>query len=149
VRYYRSRRKDTENDRNEKKSRYVARQMTVLCRIDNGLDRHNSTVDYARPHGEPDETQVRLWSAGGPQQEHAKSCVNPSDHLFVFVLTGLPCPAGGPSDHQRIHEKKSNPENDQCDAESLLAHVSHRETSRMVCRCDCFTAALPTSIALG
>jgi hypothetical protein len=39
------------------------------------------------------------------------------------VLAGPPCPAGGPNDHQRIHEEKSDAEDDQCDSESLLANV--------------------------
>ncbi len=79
---------NTEHHRNEKKDRYISRQMTAFRRIDDGFRSHDPSVDSARPHGKPDETQVCLGFPRCPKKEYTERCVDADDHLLVFVLAG-------------------------------------------------------------
>src|SRR5438093_207192 len=82
-------------------------------------------MNDARPHGEPDQTQVGFRLTGCPQQEYAERGVDSDDHLLVLMLARLPGPAGGLHAHERIDEKERDTEDHQNSAEESVMIVHH------------------------
>src|SRR5262245_22479922 len=81
------------NDRKEKERRHIAYQMTAFGGIADGLHAHDRGVNHARPHGEPDQTLVRIGISRCDKQKYAERGVHSKDHRQIVRVSLSPSPA--------------------------------------------------------
>lgn len=96
------------NDCHDQQRGDVTIEMFPMLWMNEGLNSHDASMHDTRPHCEPDKTQVFKGFTAGYHQEYSQRCIDPPEHLQIWVLSPVvPDPTRWPDCAERI-----NPENE-------------------------------------